>query len=271
MSAWHAIVFCVASTAGCSSSVAPPVSPPSLQSSTVDVATNGEVLPSSADSTASDDVPLVATSHQEESAAKEKRKRKELVKFGIAMHMFHDAYGHFPSLDSAGGDLPQGLSWRVHILPYIGEAELHGEFRLEEPWDSPHNLKLIPKMPKVYGDSSDGKTRIHVFTGDGAPFQPKDGITIAAVFATDQATNTIMVVEAGDDSAETWTRPTGLVFNPDSPLEGLGKFGERFYAVMMDGRVCALPKSINPELFSQLVRFNDGKPTKIWSEDGKPD
>src|SRR5262249_37697091 len=42
------------------------------------------------------------------------------------------------------------LSWRVAILPYIGEEELYKQFRLDEPWDSENNKKLIVKMPKVF-------------------------------------------------------------------------------------------------------------------------
>ncbi len=42
------------------------------------------------------------------------------------------------------------LSWRVHILPFIGEPQLYSEFKLEEAWDSPHNKKLLEKMPKIY-------------------------------------------------------------------------------------------------------------------------
>jgi hypothetical protein len=38
------------------------------------------------------------------------------------------------------------LSWRVAILPFLAEEELHAEFRPFEPWDSPHNKALIARM-----------------------------------------------------------------------------------------------------------------------------
>ena len=44
------------------------------------------------------------------------------------------------------------LSWRVHILPFLEEGELYKQFRLDEPWDSEHNRKLIEKMPDAYAD-----------------------------------------------------------------------------------------------------------------------
>src|SRR4051794_11159561 len=43
-----------------------------------------------------------------------------------------------------------GLSWRVTILPMLGERELYTQFHLDEPWDSPGNKALITKMPGVY-------------------------------------------------------------------------------------------------------------------------
>ncbi len=48
------------------------------------------------------------------------------------------------------------LSWRVAILPMLGEEKLFEEFHLDEPWDSDHNRKLIPRMPAVFGGSGGG-------------------------------------------------------------------------------------------------------------------
>src|SRR5262249_36515165 len=42
------------------------------------------------------------------------------------------------------------LSWRVLILPYIEEVRLYKEFHLDESWDSPHNLRLLRRMPGIY-------------------------------------------------------------------------------------------------------------------------
>jgi hypothetical protein len=34
------------------------------------------------------------------------------------------------------------LSWRVAILPHLGQEALYKEFKLDEPWDSENNKKL---------------------------------------------------------------------------------------------------------------------------------
>ncbi len=43
------------------------------------------------------------------------------------------------------------LSWRVALLPYLEEMDLYRKFHQDEPWDSPHNKALIPRMPAVFG------------------------------------------------------------------------------------------------------------------------
>ena len=42
------------------------------------------------------------------------------------------------------------LSWRVAVLPYIEQGPLYNQFKLDEPWDSAHNKKLLALMPKLY-------------------------------------------------------------------------------------------------------------------------
>ena len=52
----------------------------------------------------------------------------QLKKTILGMHEFHDTFHSFPGADRAkSGDLP-GLSWRVHILPFVSEKPLHDQF-----------------------------------------------------------------------------------------------------------------------------------------------
>ena len=66
----------------------------------------------------------------------------------LALHNYHDAHGHFPA-DVRDKDGKPLLSWRVQILPYLEQERLYKQFKLDEPWDSEHNKKLIDKMPKT--------------------------------------------------------------------------------------------------------------------------
>src|SRR5262245_7699100 len=69
---------------------------------------------------------------------------------GWAMHNFTARNGgRLPSSAISKGGEPL-LSWRVAILPWLEQSALHGEFHLDEAWDSPHNLPLLDAMPRVY-------------------------------------------------------------------------------------------------------------------------
>ena len=73
----------------------------------------------------------------------------DLKLIGLAAYNYESTYGHFPDdiRDKNGKAL---LSWRVAILPYIEQDVLYKQFKLDEPWDSEHNKKLLEKMPKQF-------------------------------------------------------------------------------------------------------------------------
>src|SRR5579864_4298897 len=62
---------------------------------------------------------------------------------------YHDTYKTLPAdiVDAEGKPL---LSWRVRLLPFIEQNNLYKEFKLDEPWDSPHNRELTRKIPHTY-------------------------------------------------------------------------------------------------------------------------
>jgi Protein of unknown function (DUF1559) len=116
------------------------------------------------------------------------------------------------------------LSWRVALLPYLGREELFRQFRLDEPWDSPHNLALADQMPDVYGlpwlvdyRELPNLTCFQVFVGPGAAFEGSTGIS-SRDFA-DGVSNTILVGTA--EQPVLWTKPVDLEFRADGPLPKL--------------------------------------------------
>jgi hypothetical protein len=200
-------------------------------------------------------------------AAKQKEKagagdlgKRDLLKIGLGFHNFLDTYRNFPALNGPGseGAKNPGLSWRVYLLPYIDGAHIFQKFKLDEPWDSEHNKPLIKQMPVEYGRNPEGKTRLHVFTGKGAPFQNDVGPTVSRF--TDGMSNTLLCAVGGEDTAEIWTKPSGFEFDPQQPLKCLGKIGESFWACLADGRVVSLPAAIDPTQFAALVQNADGIP-----------
>ena len=114
------------------------------------------------------------------------------------------------------------MSWRVAILPYLDAGDLYNRFRLHEPWDSPHNSKLLGEMPDVFKtpDAPAGpeNTRIQGFSGKGAMFDGPGGVGIQDV--TDGTSNTVMIAEG--KQAIPWTKPGDLDVTPGKPVRGLG-------------------------------------------------
>jgi Protein of unknown function (DUF1559) len=139
------------------------------------------------------------------------------------------------------------LSWRVALLKRLDEDNLLKEFKTDEPWDSAHNKKLIPKMPKIYAlpgvETKDpGMTFFRVFTGKGTIFEGKEELKF-----TDQLKRNgeqFMIVEAGEPVI--WTKPDDLVYDPEQPLPRLGRLtDEGFHAAMTfpGDRVRFIPRS----------------------------
>ena len=196
-------------------------------------------------------------------ATERTKKRNNFKQIGLAFHNYHDTTSKFPGAGkSSAPDAKVGLSWRVHLLPYLDGAALYGEFKLDEPWDSEHNKALIDQMPEYFktdGVDEPGKTSVHVFTGPGAPFA-KDAVPAIRDF-TDGSSNTILVVAAGADKAEIWTKPGGLDFDPKDPIKALGKLtADTFHALFCDGSVRAISKKIDPETLRRLIQSQDGEP-----------
>jgi hypothetical protein len=117
------------------------------------------------------------------------------------------------------------LSWRVVILPYLGYKDLYLKFRLDQPWDSPHNRALLPFIPEVYCPPGEFdaqepySTFCQVFTGPGTAFECPEGCRIDHDFP-DGFTNTILLVEGSQPVP--WSKPTDVVYAPDKVLPPFG-------------------------------------------------
>jgi hypothetical protein len=178
-----------------------------------------------------------------------------LKKLGLAMHRYHDAFGQFPPQCSCDKDGKPLLSWRVALLRVLGEGKLYQEFHLDEPWDSPHNLTLLPRMPRVFaGDPGAAKdttaTPFQVFHGKGALFEGLKAPRITQI--TDGTSNTIMLVEAAEPVP--WTKPEDLAYDPDKPLPKLGAPNrDTFFACFADGAVRALAKNASEASIRAMI------------------
>jgi hypothetical protein len=175
-----------------------------------------------------------------------------LHQLAVAMHNYAGSYkNRFPAtanFDKQGKPL---LSWRVHLLPFLDQQELYRQFHLDEPWDSPHNKKLLALMPQVYQGPNralnrEGKTIYLLPTGKHAAFKDgPEGPRMPADFP-DGTSNTILIVEADDAHAAPWTKPEDLPIDPEHPQRGLGgHYPDGFLTVIADGSMRFVAKTIS--------------------------
>jgi hypothetical protein len=186
-----------------------------------------------------------------------------LKQIGIALQVYHDGAGNFPS--EAAPEL-RGLSWRVHLLPYLDESNLSSQFKYDEPWDSPTNKKLIPLMPKIYldrrfqkpEDQSTGLTYYRAFVGPGSILGSPKPVKMLDISNADGAANTLMVVEAGEPIP--WTKPEDPSFDADGPFGGPKR--ELFIGLYADGHTSRISSTLDPKLLRALITW-DGKEAVI--------
>jgi type II secretory pathway pseudopilin PulG len=92
-------------------------------------------------------------------AAREAARRAQcsnnLRQIGFAMQQYRDKNGHYPPAYVADKNGKPMHSWRVLLLPYLGEQALYDQYDMNQPWDSPHNMALANRIPDVYRCPSD--------------------------------------------------------------------------------------------------------------------
>jgi len=186
----------------------------------------------------------------------------------LGMHAYEACYACMPPRKR------NGLSWRVLILPWMDakEQSLFKRFNLDEPWDSPHNLKLVEEMPDFF--SSPGMSLPKGHTLFQVPYSLEDAEpTSAAIYFKDKGdwgpnvrdvkdgmSNTVCVVEVDPQESVPWTKPDDWEFDASNPVGNLKKtrLGEIFVA-LADGTLMILPDNISPNDFKGIVSREGGE------------
>ncbi len=133
----------------------------------------------------------------------------------MALYNYHEQYGSFPPAYTTDARNQPMHSWRVLILPFLGERDLYGQIRLDEPWNSQHNTKFHAKIPNIYGCPSDpqkrknGETSYVFITGEDTISNGSNCTTLSDI--TDGTSHTFLVVETLDHFL--WMEPKDLNFD----------------------------------------------------------
>ncbi|MBW3599973.1 MAG: DUF1559 domain-containing protein, partial [Planctomycetes bacterium] len=106
-------------------------------------------------------------------------------------------------------------SWRVLILPYLGDkaATVYNQYNFDAPWDDPQNLRLASFMPEEYAcpehpEARDRQeTTYMVLMGPNTLFPGAEARSGRDIL--DPLDETIMVVET-PQTGVIWTKPQDL-------------------------------------------------------------
>jgi hypothetical protein len=182
-----------------------------------------------------------------------------LKRMALALHNYAATYGcRFPAAAIRGDGQPL-LSWRVAILPYLEQDALYRRFRLDEPWDAPHNLGLLGEMPRAYapvGPEGAGSytTYYQGVVGPGSLFDGPEGVRVDEAISA--ASPTLMVVEAADPVP--WTKPEDVPYYEGGPLPAFGGHSsDGVYVVLADGSVRLISRRLSPVTLRALIRRGD--------------
>ena len=211
------------------------------------------------------------TEGKQQSTWESSHSRPALSRLALALRDFDDANGHLPHQAIRSVEGTPLLSWRVAILPFIGQADLYQNFRLNESWDSKHNHPLISSMPAVFKsevardalpDGAAGKTQIVLPVMDGSLWHSNDRMPPRITHVTDGTAYTMGLMVAPPNQAVVWTKPED--FQIKNPHE---IFGDRDHCPIatLDGGFFQLSKLATAEDIRSLLTNNAGDVVQ-WSK-----
>ena len=197
---------------------------------------------------------------------------RNLEKIAKALNAYAADHGSYPPQATRDANNSPLLSWRVLILPYLGEEELYDQLRLDLPWSDPDNMRVADDMPAVYQHPNSNENGLYresayyLIIGPGTLFPPAgplgpDGLV-------DDPAQTILLTEGTPlVPSGMWTEPIDLEFakmsgqigsNPGLDPGGLLEQGAAIATV--DGRGHVIDDTMMPSIFRALVTPSGGEP-----------
>ncbi|MEM6690315.1 MAG: DUF1559 domain-containing protein [Planctomycetota bacterium] len=201
--------------------------------------------------------------------------QRELAQIAEALRNYEADYGSLPPAVTRDDTGKAMHSWRVLLLPYLGEQGIYDAYDLDLPWDDQKNLDAMQwNMPAVYrhpGDAnsngwSDIKTPGYsLISGNGTLFPASGGLSFNQV--TDPAEQTILVVESKIFTPlKSWTEPFDVDFGKmrgtlrNSVGNEIGGYVEgQAVVATIDGRVHILDQRHSSQTVLALITPNGGE------------
>lgn len=144
---------------------------------------------------------------------------RNIERIAAALNAYATDHGSYPPPQIVAADGTPTHSWRVLLLPYLGEEELFNQYDLNQPWDSPSNQALAQRVPEVYrppgGTALGTEAGYSLVIGPGTLFPPAlpHGLqTLGPRDVVDNPGQTLLVVESRPplNVWASWTQPGDL-------------------------------------------------------------
>ncbi|MHB8898062.1 MAG: DUF1559 family PulG-like putative transporter [Thermoguttaceae bacterium] len=183
-----------------------------------------------------------------------------LWRIAIAMLLYQSRHGTLPPAYTTDADDKPLHSWRVLLLPYLGQEELYGKLRLDEPWDSQHNRRFHDAAMAVYqcpsARVSPGQTSYSVVVGEKTAFHAAEGKSLENL-----GMNLMLVVERRQPVC--WMDPTSElgeaiavegINSQEKSVDGIGsRHPGGIDAGLRDGSVRFIPETIDSPTLQGLL------------------
>ncbi len=194
--------------------------------------------------------------------ASRERCRENLHNLSLAFYRHLDEAGTFPPQVA----VEPPASWRVHLLPYIEQNDLHGNYDFATEWNSPANLAIArqpvsdytcPSVPKEFQERDGLRFTGYALAVGGDTIWPAGG-PIGDRDIGDGMSHTLLLVEACGQQI-VWTEPRDL--EVDATPVGINLPGRA------NGQSQGIMSSYHPG--GAFVTFADGS-VRFLSEDTDP-
>lgn len=166
---------------------------------------------------------------------------------GSAMRAFKAANGVLPTSVMVS-KFGKKYSWRIAVLPYVGEQALFDEYRFDEEWNSPHNLRITKRMPDIFRYPTDEPDS----TSTSAFVIGNTEVKETGVSDLHQYSDAIIAIES--KSEVHWSNPKDLIVAELFSLWTDDDFESSVTITLADGSVHRInPKSDLDELLIGLM------------------
>jgi hypothetical protein len=185
----------------------------------------------------------------------------------LAVANYHETYGCFPPAYVTDRDGIPMHSWRVLILPFLGQHEVYNAYVFDEAWNGPNNRKLAGKIGNIYLRL--GLDSVQLYTTSFVAVvgsqtmwhgsQPTNRNNLG-----DGSHDTLLMVEV-PDGRFLWMEPRDLEFGNmsfginDGSGRGLGSRLGGARVVSADGTLHTLPDDFHADKLKAMLTANGGE------------